>query len=1362
MDKALEEPLKKEAKVFFLGSEEGGDVVGLAGDDEIAKYTALLSPPPLAVAAAAKPLVVAKAKKTGPTMFGIGVESKGARPPPAAKGPKGQNAKGQKAEEPKGQRAQELPKDLEKFGDLKKYAEGIYATRNDDPYTTGEMYPLRTRLGFQQQILNVYRNFSKIPEEGKAPDFDACKRLTASGGVAVEMYEYQKFVREYVRWASPYRGLLVYHGLGSGKTCSAIAAAEALLSVSRKKIIVMTPSSLRYNFIREISFCGFRHFRLQNFWVPIDITPENKETVKLFATQILNATPKFAELAKRIWVPDFSVEQPNFKTLESMDRKEIVLQIENQINNSIQFINYNGISASELKKIACAAPDENGYRLFDNSVIVVDEIHNLTRLMQGTIEPYLSDLGISKRKVPLEPVVPGPWEPALCKVAQDERTPYLTNYKRGYLFYRLLSGARNSKIIGLSGTPLINFPEEIAILANIIGGYVHTCSIKANPADNFRQVKKLLEENVYVDFVEVDTLGGNIQILFSVLPEGMKKTKTAAGNLAVQRVPPEDATPTIQEVATGLVKQLTDMGMRILEGPTYKSEALLPPIGEEFRETFVDGLNLKNTFVLRKRLQGLVSYYRGSKKELMPAVTKDEVVFVPFSEFARKEYEKVRSNELTVQKEKEKKKSDGDLKSAGKMANLWAEIYDLAKMKESSSYRIASRLSCNFAYPEGYERPRPKDKKATVADLGLEAEQEEIFVDAPADADKEEQAEYEAAGVREEVVDDKEAAAAVAAEDAAIDAALEEGGDAPLEMPAAAPAVAAEVVPTAPVAVAKAEAEAPTEGGAQLYSLEMDESFRLLEGGADTPPPAELAPAPAAPAAAVPAAAVPAAPAPAAPAPAAAPKKTLDLQQKHKEARLACIADIAKAGKDANRKLKECMQKYERASFLLYTPPPNLKDLCKENIRKALANEPTDPKRLAKYSPKYAEILKRILSSPGSSLVYSAFLDMEGIGIFSIALMANGFHAIELVKDPLTGTLAFSDATIKHLMLGKQEHRFLKFTGTSTPLEVEIRNMSLKLFNAKYEDGNFVELPPQMSKVLVEAGYTGNVDGGLCRTFCITAAGAEGLSLKNVRRVHIMEPFWNHVRTDQVKGRAVRICSHIDLDLADRNVEVFTYCSVFDDGVTGPPVKIESEVIRSSDAVKPDEATEMGFKPRLGEIEYFLTSDQHLYQLSERKKKVLQNIQNLMKTSAVDCTINKYENEEEGLGCITLPDKPQQYAFHPILKKDIAETSTQFPKDAVPLAQEAPGPLALAQGPEGPGLEAQPEVQPKAKPSGKKAVDATIIKIKGTDYISVSTAPLTRTLYSRGDTALTRKMGEYSTDAEGKRIGEIRWISQAF
>ena len=654
-----------EAKgLIFDGIEE-------ATEEEIAMYATLVSPPPAAALAANAAVVPVKAKvlkKTtaGKTMFGVALGTAA----PAAPA-----AKPAKVAKPATAAQAQAPVDPAKFGEFAKVAEGIQSTSYSDPYSTGEFYPLRTRLGFQQQILKVYNNFLKIPEHGKEPDYDACKKMGASGGTAVEMYEYQKFVREYVRQASPYRGLLVYHGLGSGKTCSAIAAAEALFSVSRKKIIVMTPSSLRYNFIREISFCGFRHLRLQNHWEAIDITPDNKETAYLFATQVLNTTADFAKSATRIWVPNFDdTLQPNFKTLDPAERKEIVKQVENQINNSITFINYNGVRAAKLKKYACDPPDADGNRFFDNSVIVIDEVHNLTRLMQGTIEPYLTDIGGGKRKVPLEPVTPGPWEPALCKVAIDDRKPYLTNYKRGYLLYRLLSGARNSKIIGLSGTPLINFPEEIAILVNLIGGYVHTCSIKANPSDKYKEVKALLQKNAYVDFEEVETLGGNLQILFSILPEGMIKTTTESGNLAVQRIPPGEVTPTIQETATGIVKELSDMGLRILEGPTYKSEPLLPPVGEEFRENFIDGLNLKNTVVLRKRLQGLISYYRGSKKELMPAVTKDEVVFVQFSEYARKQYEMVRAEELAMDKEKKKKEPEGDLKGAGKMGNLWAEI----------------------------------------------------------------------------------------------------------------------------------------------------------------------------------------------------------------------------------------------------------------------------------------------------------------------------------------------------------------------------------------------------------------------------------------------------------------------------------------------------------------------------------------------------------------------------------------------------------------------------------------------------------------------------------------------------------------
>ena len=60
------------------------------------------------------------------------------------------------------------------------------------------------------------------------------------------------------RLFEPYTRLTVdyflYHGLGSGKTCSSIAIAEGMKSA--KQIIVMTPASLRRNYIEELKNCG--------------------------------------------------------------------------------------------------------------------------------------------------------------------------------------------------------------------------------------------------------------------------------------------------------------------------------------------------------------------------------------------------------------------------------------------------------------------------------------------------------------------------------------------------------------------------------------------------------------------------------------------------------------------------------------------------------------------------------------------------------------------------------------------------------------------------------------------------------------------------------------------------------------------------------------------------------------------------------------------------------------------------------------------------------------------------------------------------------------------------------------------------
>ena len=500
------------------------------------------------------------------------------------------------------------------------------------------------------------------------------------------------------------------------------------------------------------------------------------------------------------------------------------------------------------------------------------------------------------------------------------------------------------------------------------------------------------------------------------------------------------------------------------------------------------------------------------------------------------------------------------------------------------------------------------------------------------------------------------------------------------------------------------------------------------------------------------------------------------LRQQQKEQKEACKAGYreGEAYLDATKRAKKCLETFA-------TPRLRLYPMGKKAIQESAAGNPVLATGLINYSPKFAEILTRILESPGSSLVYSQFLDMEGIGIFQTVLRINDFLPLTLESDD-AGSFRFSEATIKGLSK-PNTYRWLSFTGSESR---EQKAMALRVFNARYDEEKkvFTELPPAMSAALVAAGFTGNLRGELCRVFCITSAGAEGLSLRNVRRVHIMEPYWNHVRTDQVKGRAVRICSHIDLEYSDdplmnqRTVEVFTYCSVFhpssmvttEAGALYPAIDV---ALTNMDGIKPADATELGLPIPEGARDYVMTSDEYLYVLSENKKKLLMELQNLMKTSAVDCEINEYENEDDGLGCLVLPGKSEDYAYDPVLSRDITDTASSFETKAATGA--ATGLAGLAGPAAGPGAgtvaapqaQAQTQTQAQAQtqapaPKPKPSVKAQYIKVDGkVKYLAVPTvgpggAILSYKIFAAGDTKAKILLGTtLANPAGGPSVEDI-------
>jgi superfamily II DNA or RNA helicase len=112
-----------------------------------------------------------------------------------------------------------------------------------------------------------------------------------------------------------------------------------------------------------------------------------------------------------------------------------------------------------------------------------------------------------------------------------------------------------------------------------------------------------------------------------------------------------------------------------------------------------------------------------------------------------------------------------------------------------------------------------------------------------------------------------------------------------------------------------------------------------------------------------------------------------------------------------------------------------------------------------------------------------------------------------------------------------------------------------------------------------------NKDGNKIKVILISKAGSEGIDFKFIRQVHILEPWYNMNRIEQIIGRAVRNFSHKDLPFEKRNVQIFMYGTILGDNK--------------------EEA-----------------ADLYVFRVAELKATQTGNITRLLKETAVDCIIN--------------------------------------------------------------------------------------------------------------------------------------------
>ena len=223
-----------------------------------------------------------------------------------------------------------------------------------------------------------------------------------------------------------------------------------------------------------------------------------------------------------------------------------------------------------------------------------------------------------------------------------------------------------------------------------------------------------------------------------------------------------------------------------------------------------------------------------------------------------------------------------------------------------------------------------------------------------------------------------------------------------------------------------------------------------------------------------------------------------------------------------------------------------------------------EKEHIPKFSAKIAQICTCIENSQGIVLVYSKYIQ-GGLIPMALALEEMGFtrygKAKPLFKQdddnkkPLLDPLTMKPKDDKSTYTAK----YLMITGQK-----------------KVSPNNKLDL-----KMVVDAN---NFDGKMVKVVLISEAGSEGLDFKNIRQVHILDPWYNMNRIEQTIGRAVRNRSHCKLPFEKRNVEIYMHASYLDD-------KEES-------------------------------ADMYMYRLAEAKAKNIGKITRTLKETAVDCLLN--------------------------------------------------------------------------------------------------------------------------------------------
>ena len=248
-----------------------------------------------------------------------------------------------------------------------------------------------------------------------------------------------------------------------------------------------------------------------------------------------------------------------------------------------------------------------------------------------------------------------------------------------------------------------------------------------------------------------------------------------------------------------------------------------------------------------------------------------------------------------------------------------------------------------------------------------------------------------------------------------------------------------------------------------------------------------------------------------------------------------------------------------------------------------------DKKYLAHFSSKFAMALDNLeqlvedKKSTGLAFVYSNLVTV-GIDTFKKILLINGY--VEYDKSDHDGHNAPENTPCYYC--GKKKHketthvyhpaRFMTITGTSDEQEDITREDDMFILDNVFKSSQ-------------------NKDGRFIKFLLGSRVMNEGISLANIKEIHILDVYWNLGRVEQVIGRGIRWCKHYQVTTKDN---------------PNPEVRVYKYVI----SLSPKSDT--------------LSADEELYKKAELKYLLVKKVEKIAMEEAIDCPLQYNANMLSG------------------------------------------------------------------------------------------------------------------------------------